>query len=352
MKKIGFYAYSFGENQFVEIQKDILRKLGFDVVDLYPEHSFGEILKRTRSVQVIVFNWLENGNTVHSIEWLLILAILRGRGIHLVPIMHNKQIHLGKRIKILASGILMKALYTKASSIIILSRASKDYLEASYGKRIAAKAFFIPHVNYIGAYRANTVAQNADNHKRMNVLLCGLIKTYKNAELIIGLAKRFHDKDIHFIIHGRIGNDHYREQITTAAQGLENLTVISEFVPDDEMGAVISSADILLLPYDTKTTLNSGIAILAFSNKKCVVSSDIPTIREYPLELNYVYQYQTESEQLEALSRQMELAYADWKYRHKDFLQKGEKLFALVQRQNSSECVANAYEKLLKDLLQ
>src|SRR5690606_39824303 len=87
-----------------------------------------------------------------------------------------------------------------------------------------------------------------------------------------------------------------------------NIELKLKFIPDQEIPTLINEADLLVLPYDLKSSLNSGTAILAFSYGKSVICPEIGTISDLGQIKNNVlhYQYASDKEHLSQLSTKIQ----------------------------------------------
>ncbi len=350
MKKIGFYSFRSDSNSFIATQKSLLQKMGYQVVELYPDHSVKTVLRRTRETPLIFFHWLENGNSKHYFQWLFLLFVLRLRGIKLVPFFHNKGLHNGSEAKKLVALIFYRFLLRISAATVLLSQSSKQYLQLLAGKKVADRVFYIPHSNYINDYPLDPPDTVNRSRDKMRVLHTGLLKPYKNLEIILALSKQFAWADIEFVIHGYFSNPKYRENIESQAAELPNVQLIPEYIPEEQLPWVVSGADLLLLPYNVESAMNSGVAILAFSNRKRVLAPAISTVLEYPEDLNYLYRYSTPQQHLEQLSEQLLKAYTEWNQDRVAFAEKGDILYHLVEIQNSPEKVIAGYTQLFQSL--
>ena len=110
------------------------------------------------------------------------------------------------------------------------------------------------------------------------------------------------------------------------------------------MNFYMQSADVIVLPYDTNSCMNSGVLLLAFTNKRSVIVSDICMTNEFHTEMLYRYTYTDNENHITELLGQMERAYQDGKTVVRE---KGMELYAEILHNNTKEIV----KKELFDIL-
>ena len=115
------------------------------------------------------------------------------------------------------------------------------------------------------------------------------------------------------------------------------------FVENDDIGCLMKAADILIQPYDIKSSLNSGSCYLAFSFERTVICPEIGSTMEFPPELTYTYDYASDVEHREALIEAAVRAFTDWQTDKVGFTKKGHELKRLVDDDNSRELTAKRY---------
>ncbi len=122
------------------------------------------------------------------------------------------------------------------------------------------------------------------------LLFFGFIHIQKNVAVAVrALAKLLKQRsDVYLVIAGSIaGNKWYNKLYATylrtlAAQlGIEAHTrMVDEFIPEDEVGAYYSMADIVLLPHKQGYGSASGVAHQALAARKLIACSDIPKFED------------------------------------------------------------------------
>ena len=108
-------------------------------------------------------------------------------------------------------------------------------------------------------------------------------------------------------------------------------------------------ADIVLIPLDIKSSLNSGSSVLAFTMGKTVIIPKIGTVRDFPRELMFSYEYENESEHLNALVDKINEAFMKWSDNPKS-IERITSLFLYVLRIFMQIIVGIAIPSILKKL--
>jgi glycosyltransferase involved in cell wall biosynthesis len=301
-----------------------------------------ESIGKSRSLISYIFHWIDK---IIKIEYLKL------NNIKIVTTFHNKKTHDTKGITGKLDVVLLKIILNKADKIIILSKESKKFLKYYIKENdINDKVFYIPHPNYIGVYSADFSKVSYNDNIKMKILFAGMIKKYKNIELIIDLARKTQELDIEYNVVGKCVDTDYGSEILEKAKGLSNIKFDFEFIEGEILEKMIRESDIMLLPYNTDSSMNSGTAILSFSNGRSVICPEIATIDEFDKSLVYSYTYMNEYEHIQNLYKTLINAYNDWKYNRIDFEEKGRLLFEDVSKNNSREILLRRYSEILKSL--
>ena len=107
-------------------------------------------------------------------------------------------------------------------------------------------------------------------------------------------------------------------------------------------------ADCVLLPYNTRSALNSGAAYLAFSYGKTVVSTEIGTITDMQQRgLVYGYRFSDNPEEdAENLKNAVLAVYGDHRADPGAIDRKGQALYRIMERENSEEAIAGKLRQI------
>ena len=173
--------------------------------------------------------------------------------------------------------IFWRMFVPSVSGIIYLSDESVDQMRSM--RKAAREIPFI--VTPIGAYKGaypNDVGE-AEARKALNLppdasvaLNLGIMRSYKKVERLIEIARA--RPDITVIIAGMVDEDGYEAKLRARAEGLPNVRLRLEFIPEDELQLYLNAADAFVLPYDDIT--NSASAILALSFDLPILAPRLP----------------------------------------------------------------------------
>lgn len=149
---------------------------------------------------------------------------------------------------------------------IFLSRVRNDGFNAE-------RDVLIPHGHYRPLLNGRTSASSAGSS--VDYLTFGRVKPYKG---ITGLLAAVEGVEATFRIVGSCDDAATRANLHTTASRLSNLTVLLDYVSDDELLHELASARVALLPYGDM--YNSGAVLLALSVGRPVVVPDTETNRQ------------------------------------------------------------------------
>lgn len=294
------------ENQYIRLIVDELNAKGYRIHAL---DNFFSSFRHFKSIRLVHLNWFENIDDSNFFAALksffrkmVVLMAIRLSGKPLIWTMHNRTSH--EKGTAFFSRILVYFLLRWTRRIIIHTHQSEHML-ATIDSKVARKAVYIPHPNFIGVY-GDIISPVMPAAPQLQLLFMGMVKPYKNLEMLIGVVKQFHD-DVQLVIAGRATDPVYRKQVAKQAASAGNVELRPYFIPDEELAGLIKKADVLVLPYDLTSSLNSGTAILAFSLKKTVICPEIGTITDLGMLQDRVfhYRYGNAAEHREALTNQI-----------------------------------------------
>ena len=350
MTKIGLYFNESNTNRFISIQREVIEQLGYHTIEIDSKNADEVIISSNDKPKAIVFNWLENGLgktsldvLEHYLHWHRRLLYCKKNSIKIITLFHNRAPHTSSFKRKIISKKFYRYLLNLSDAIVLLTDYSRAYLKTYIPDWSADRIVTIPHPNYIGVYGEDR-CPNRISCDKMTILYLGLVRGYKNVDIICEIAKDFIDKPIEFVIRGKVTNKESMERLQDHKP--QNVTIIPGFIPDKELGNVLKSSDIILLPYDVNSALNSGTAMLAFSYGKSVICPRIATVLDYPDDLNYLYDYTNRQEHIDRLKIQVLKAYHDWSDDRQRFEDKGNQLLQIVCDKNSKETVSQGYERL------
>lgn len=345
-KKISiFWPISSTDNKYVEIITSMLRESGYEILKLSSLMSFSVINK----CKVIHLNWYENffdsskfSATISFLKKFSILCVIKLFRKKLIWTMHNKQQHDSNNREY--SSLMFNLLVKWSDIIIIHSQISKDILIKQYPRikeKLINKIQHIPHPNYINSY-GKIVTEQKNSNSLLEMLFIGKIRPYKNIELLIDVVKSINSDKIHLKIAGEIISNDYKLKLENRINGYKNISLDSKFIPDDYIPNLLSNCDLLVLPYDISSSLNSGTVILAFSYRKTVICPEIGTIMDFKNRDNILtYSYSSKDEHFQQLYKKINEALSLKEQDECIFNKMGENMYKQVFEQNNYNYIKN-----------
>ena len=339
--KVLFYPSDYSTNKYGSIITEGLSSRSIEVVTYSSAFKSYNVFK---SIDVVHLNWFESLGKSTSADIKKFIArsakliAFKLSGKRIVWTMHNKISHDQKNRSL--KKAFMRLIISSADVIIIHSKISEQILQEAYHTS-KSKIKYIPHPDYIDAYKAPVpIAVQPLSQGRLNLLFLGAVKPYKNIELLINMARQFPDK-VTLTIAGN-AKENYKAQVIEYARGTSNVNFILQFIPDDMLTTYIRDSDLLILPYNLKSSLNSGTVILAFSNARTVICPAIGTISDLEdpdTVLSYTY---TDDEQHAGiLLNKVQQAIAMKEADPSIFKKLGAKVFEQVSLYNSKDSVTD-----------
>lgn len=338
--KIVFSPLENKANKYHELYVRAIRE---NNIEAFSKNDY--LLGRCRNVKYFHFNWYEKANTFGKyLVKLSLLNFLRIRHKKIIYTLHNKKVHNYNNDKHTRySNALMKFIISISYRVVIHSYESKTYLIENFGEEVSSKVFYIPHLNYVNVY--GNVIENKTDDQKLNLLFFGLIKEYKNVDLLIDVVSLFDKKDISLVIAGKV-NKNYQEILEKKLIGKDNITIHFGFVKNEEIPLLFSECDLSIMPYDLTSSLNSGSVILSFSYKKSVICSQIGTLSDMEKDYYFSYTFKNEEEHKEALKNIIQKAIDMKKNDPAVFDMWGQSVYDEVVEKNSYDIVKKRIKEL------
>lgn len=275
--------------------------------NFYPSYRLS--LKSIRTTDIYWLNWFENlstksnravvGDFVLKMLWLAIMLL---SGAKIVAVVHNKRPH-EMRLAWL-NNIFMRCLYRLAHRIMVLCDDGIEVANDLAGTDVSRKTFKVHHPTYLCTPKENAPESSCE----FSVLFMGHLRPYKNVEMVIEVARKH--PEMRFIVAGKIKEDSYRLQLQQLMAGVDNLMLIEKFLEDTEMNQLMERCSILILPYHLYSSLNSGVAMYAYSKGINTLIPMIGTVKELDNQADvFAYTYTTEQEHAVRLEQKLMEAY-------------------------------------------
>ena len=215
------------------------------------------------------------------------LRIVKALGTRLVWTVHNLGVHDGAGDPREMS--VHRQLVGLCDAVICHCEAALEAAVDAYDLRSAdrARLHVIPHGNYVGLYPAP--ADRAEARARLELTedvtvlaFVGAIRAYKGVAQLLAAFHEIDDPKARLIVAGnpRATRDApgLGSELAAAARRDPRVQVRLRFVPDEEIGILLTAADAVVLPF--RDILTSGSAILAMSFGKAVVAPRLGCLPE------------------------------------------------------------------------
>lgn len=350
---ICFYPFH-GNNLYVNNIIDSIKRLEYNVISLRkiinePKYFF--------KCKIYILNWFENiESNQQFIEYIIkviFIHLLKICNKKIIFVFHNRKAHNSNSPY---SCKLIKLLLSKTDIIIIMNHFSIEIINKDYNiKNINKKIRFVPHPNYIHNYNVDYINPKKQSNKSNNIvfLFIGAISPYKNIELIIDVFNKITKtlNNIQLIIAGNPYSKEYANNLQRRIADNTNIQTDFRYIPDSDIPNLYEKADIVVLPYDINTSLNSGAAFLSFSFKKTVLCPRIGTIRDFEhLGDIYSYSYNSYEEHKNILEKEIVLIVKDHQNNPNALKEKGERMFNYIKCNHSIEIVQECYKNIIEEL--
>lgn len=347
--KIAFSPYSSRTNKYINILVEAIKSKGIEVVSM---RSFLFSYKNFFTTKTIHLNWFEDligKNSFNRIfdffrKILLLLLFIVSKK-QIIWTMHNRESH-RKGLNLL-HNILRCLILSSSSKIVIHCNESLKILDAK-NKKLRSKVEYIPHPNYINAYGRCVLNRRSTNNdgEVLKLLFLGAVKPYKNIELLVELAKKYEGR-VEIMIAGKPSSSEYKERLMELSYGVRNLKLKLEFISDTLIPDIIESCDLMIIPLDLKSSLNSGSVLLSFSYCRSVICPSVGTVKDIQgKEYMFIYDYEDEKDHFQKLDEKVYEAILLKKKDSTAFMTFGERMYAYVALHNNIEAIGSKLQGL------
>ncbi|GGY74408.1 peptidase M14 [Cellvibrio zantedeschiae] len=228
-----------------------------------------------------------------SILLSFILMIVKLKGSKIVWTVHNVAPHDAFHPRY--SQAFMRWFARQCDGLIFMSEESKATFFSLYNCKENIHYAIIPHGHYRNSYPDPIDQAAAKNHlglpqNKQVLLFFGMIKPYKNIDLLMELFTQAKLFDYVLVVAGNTDSPELKERLKQHAKN-PNIHLLLQFIPDDRLHIYLSAADAVILPY--KSILNSGALLLALSFNKPVIAPHIGAFVSLQQELGrkWIYSY-------------------------------------------------------------
>jgi glycosyltransferase involved in cell wall biosynthesis len=205
-----------------------------------------------------------------------ILAVLEALTVPSIVVLHTVL-----ESPTIAQRAVLERIGALATLLVVMSERALAILRAHYDVPLE-KVSVIPH----GVQEPATPPHHWLSGRR--VLTWGLIGPGKGIERGIRAMAGLTDLDppVEYLVVGKthpkvaaVSGEEYRESLIrlTRHLGLDDVvSFVDDYLDADQLAEYIDSADVVLLPYDTRDQVTSGVLVEALSSGKPVVSTRFP----------------------------------------------------------------------------
>jgi glycosyltransferase involved in cell wall biosynthesis len=340
-KQIALFPFASDSNKYIDLVKSAYENLGLSVVPF--------VGWRSKEYDYISLNWYESAQDLKLYtRRIIVLLKLALEKKNIIWTVHNKKAHEVRNC--LFEKSLIRLLLRISYKIIVHSKSTVDIVKYfNSKKKLLAKVVFVPHPNYIGRYgKADRGDNTPVNRDSLQLLFIGLIRPYKNIELLIDVVNELSLPNLKLKICGKadIGYQRFLNKLIGS-----NGAIITDFnfIKDDDIPNLIADSHLLVLPYNLESSLNSGTVILAFSYKRSVLSSLIGTLMDIDDKtIFFSYEYKTMEEHKAELKKQLLCIYQKYENKYDELLELGEKCYEYVSNNNNMENITDALSEVIK----
>ena len=185
---------------------------------------------------------------------------------------------------------IVDAMTRRAGALVVMTQAGKAKLIAGYSVD-ASKIHVIPHGARPMKQPITPMKEHSVNH-RPRILTWGLLGPGKGIEWAIDALKELKDLEIfpEYVIAGQTHPHVKQHQGEAYRDGLkqkiadhnleDHVTFMDHYLSETDLDELISSADVIVLPYDSIEQVTSGVLVEALVAGKPIIATNFPHARE------------------------------------------------------------------------
>lgn len=357
-----YHPYDNGKNDYLKLSRQAISKAEYSVIKMDKLSALKTIFHCKGAIRLINLNWFDEISAASHFKERLktfkrkcFIMLMKMSGVKIVTTIHNRVPHTSTGY---TNSNFRLWLMKKSDAIIQLSHDTSTVLQDQTGfdwKYLKKKIFTVPHPNYsfcIDEYSHFLRKDMGWDNSQFVIISTGLIRPYKNIEIIIEAAKRLQkEKNILFYVVGDAYDTDYTNSLLNKVESLNNIAFDFRFVENKELYAMIEAADICLYPYNVRSSLNSSNCLLCCTLGKTCIIPEIGTVHELNSKDIFSYSYENEPEHINAVVQNILKAYNEWKISPEEFTKHGSRLKSLVEERYSIEKTARRYAHLYSKLL-
>lgn len=213
---------------------------------------------------------------------LVILGLLRARGVKIVWTVHNLYPH--ERCVIPSLDRRMRQIMVQAASRFLVHGPTSERIVLDEFPRMRGRTTVIDFGHWIGAFPQGP--SRADMREQLGIaadekvlLFIGQARRYKNIHGLLDAAEQL-ERPVTVVVAGRFKEPDYEAEIRTlAANARQKVILRIGYVEDDVILGYVKAADALVAPYDD--VLTSGTAMLALSNGRPLIAPNLGCLKDF-----------------------------------------------------------------------
>ncbi|GAB6137371.1 glycosyltransferase family 4 protein [Halanaerobaculum tunisiense] len=364
--KIFFYPSSSKYNKYIKNLLNHCENRSIDIVNKDKNNDFismilwGSIYALIKKTKIFHFNWiLDFGSEltlksyIKSFIFIFWIKFLKIFNCQLVWTMHNKIPHDTKNKKLVL--YLRKFLINNFDRIIIHCESTKNILKDIINENIIDKKVrYIPHGNYIDSYCKTNVNKREEfgiDKNEFVFLFIGMIRSYKNVDLLINVFEDLDLDNAKLLIAGNIENKDLKETIFKLTKDNEKIIFSPGFIPEEKITSYLNTAEVLVLPYDKTSVLNSGTVYMSFSYKLPVIVPNIGSVKDIgDKKFIFDYCYNNKKQHYFALRKKIHNCYNEFKNNKKTLENYGLNAFEYVKKNNDWGQITRKLKKSYEEI--
>ena len=216
---------------------------------------------------------------VRSLMLRLLLVLARARGTRVVWTVHNFANHEGRNTRVEARffAYLQKAV----SGVHFMSEASRAEAYERLPHLADRPYVVLPHGHYrdVVTPSPRTLARKRLDLPEAGELFgfVGQIRRYKGVGQLLSAFSGVESPTAHLLVAGAVKDDS-TDFLRESAASDERVRLVLRYLEDEEISAMVSATDVVVLPYEKVT--NSGSALLALSLDRPVLVPRTETFLE------------------------------------------------------------------------
>jgi glycosyltransferase involved in cell wall biosynthesis len=207
-----------------------------------------------------------------------LISLLEALRVPVIVVLHTVLAHPSP-----GQHLILEQVMAAASAVVVMTQTARSRLLDGYDIA-AVKISVIPH----GAVDNRVTAESSRSPGRPRVLTWGLLAPRKGIEHAVDAIALLRGRGLYVDYHVtgqthpselRRDGEAYRRALKTRARTghvADRVHFDSQFLTAAALGQLISTADVVLLPYDSAEQVTSGVLIEAVTAGKPVVSTRFP----------------------------------------------------------------------------